>query len=86
MCGKRMRLAGERLVVSQLETSSFHSCDEREGTRAKTCSGRLVPWDRPRPGIPWRSGAALQPEQSADRRAPGPGPGTTDAPWDCRGT
>ena len=37
MCGKRMRLAGERLAVSQLENSSFHSCDEHEGTRASTC-------------------------------------------------
>lgn len=80
-----MRLAGERLAVSQLENSSFHSCDKHEGTRAKTCLQRLVPWDRPQPGVPWQSDATLQPERSAGARAPGTGPGTTDALWDCRG-
>ena len=42
VCGKRLRLAGERLAVSQLENGSSHSCDEHEGTQAQTCLWRLV--------------------------------------------
>lgn len=82
VCGKRMRLAGERLAVSQLENSSCHSCDKGEGTRVQTCLRRLVPWHHPHPGVLRQS---CSPGRSAGPRALGTGLGTTDAPWDAVG-
>lgn len=42
LCGKRVRLAGERLLLSQLVNSSAHSSAEHERSWVKTCLWKLV--------------------------------------------
>lgn len=63
VCGKRVRLAGERLLVSLLANSSARSSAEHEGSQAKTCLWRLLPWDQPHPGVLWSCHSATWAEQ-----------------------
>lgn len=63
VCGKRVRLAGERLLVSLLANSSARSSAGHEGSRAKTCLWRLLPWDQPHPGVLWSCHSATWAEQ-----------------------